>query len=129
MDKLASLHLAQQFLGVPAHVAGSYLVAYDLTFRINNKSTTLGKTIGLDKYLKISGECVGRVCQHGVIDLLDPVGCIMPCIVNEMGVGGHGIDLAADGPELLILVRQIFQFGGTDKGKVRGIEEKYAPLA
>jgi hypothetical protein len=46
-----------------------------------------------------------------------------------MGVGGHGINLAANGPELLILVRQILQLRGTDKGKVRGIEEKYTPLA
>ena len=46
-----------------------------------------------------------------------------------MGIGGHGIDLTADGLKLLIFVSQVLQFRGTHKGKVRRIEEKHAPLA
>ena len=72
---------------------------------------------------------MGGVSQHGIVDLLDAIGCIVPCLVDKVGIGGYGVDLAADSPELLVLVRQIFQLGGTDKGKVGGIEEKYAPLA
>ena len=67
--------------------------------------------------------------QHGIVDLLDPLRSIMPCFVNEMSIGRHGIDLAADGTELLVLIRQILQLRGTYKGKVRGIEEKDTPFS
>jgi hypothetical protein len=72
---------------------------------------------------------VGGVSQHGIVDLLDSLGCIVPCLVDEMGIGGHGINLAADGFKLFVLVRKVLQLRGTDKGKVGGIEEKHAPLA
>ena len=53
----------------------------------------------------------------------------MPSFVDKMGIGGHRIDLAADGLELLVLFRQILQLGGTHKGKVRRIEKEHAPLS
>ena len=72
---------------------------------------------------------MGGVSQHGIVDLLDPVRGIVPCFVNKMGIGGHGVDFATDALKLLILVRQVLQLRGTHKGKVGGIEEKYAPHA
>jgi hypothetical protein len=68
------------------------------------------------------------VSQHGVIDLLDSLRGVMPGLVDEMGVSGNGIDFAADGSELLVLVCQILQFRRTHEGEIRGIEEKDTPL-
>ena len=127
--KLAGLYLAQQLLRISAHIAGCYLIANDLSLGIDNESAALSKTIRFDQYLKILGNAVGGVSKHGVVDLFDPLGRIVPCLVDEMGIGGHRIDLTADGPELLVLIRQILQLRGTHKGKVRRIEEKDAPLA
>jgi hypothetical protein len=53
----------------------------------------------------------------------------MPCLVDKVGIRRNGIDLTADLSELLILLCQILQLRRTDKGKVRRIEEEYAPLA
>ena len=52
----------------------------------------------------------------------------MPCLVHEMCVCGNGINLTAYVFEILILVRKILKLCGTYKGKIRGIEEKYAPF-
>ena len=129
VDKLTSLHLTQQLLCVSAHIAGSYLITHDLPLGIDDKGTAFCKAVRLDQHLKVLRNAVGRVCQHGVIDLLNALGCIVPCLVDKMGIGRYRIDLTADGLELLVLVSQILQFGGTYKGKVRRIEEEHAPFA
>jgi hypothetical protein len=49
--------------------------------------------------------------------------------VDEVGVGGHGIDLTTNRSKLLVFVCQILQLCRTYKGKVRRIEEKDTPLA
>ena len=129
VDELTGLNLSQQFFGVSAHVTGRYLVAHDFALGVDDKGAPLGQTIGLNQHLEVSGDTVGGVSQHGVIDLLDPIGRIVPCFVDKMGVCGHGVNLTADGPELLVLVRQVLQLCRANEGEVSGIEEKYAPLA
>ena len=88
------------------------------------EGTPFGKAVFFDQHLKIPGNGMGRICQHWVVDLFDPVRGIMPGLVNEMSVGGDGIDLTANAAELLILVCQVLQFRGAHKGKVCRIEEK-----
>jgi hypothetical protein len=46
-----------------------------------------------------------------------------------MCVCGNGIDLTAYVFEILVFVCKILKLCGTYKGKIRGIEEKHAPLA
>jgi hypothetical protein len=128
MDKLACLDLSQQFPRISAHIAGSYFIANDLALRIDDKGAALSKAVRLDQHLKIFGKAMGGICQHGVVDLLDPIGCIMPRLVDKVGVCGHGVNLTANGLELLILVRYVLQFCGANKGKIGGIEEKYTPF-
>ena len=129
VDKLTCLHLTQQLLCVSAHIASSYLITHNLPLGIDNKGAAFCKTVCLNEDLEILRNAVGRVCQHGVIDLLNALGCIVPCLVDKMGIGRYRIDLTADGLELVVLVSQILQLGGTYKGKVRRIEEEHAPLS
>ena len=72
---------------------------------------------------------MGGVCQHGVTDLLDSIGGIVPCLVNKVGIGGYRIDLTVCCLELIVDVCKILKLGGADKGEVCGVEEEYAPLA
>ena len=53
----------------------------------------------------------------------------MPGLVDEVGVAGDGVDLAADGLELGVQVGQILQLCGADEGEVGGIEKEHRPLA
>ena len=77
----------------------------------------------------ILGNAVGGVCQHRIVDFLDALGGIVPSLVDKVGIGGHGVNLTADGLKLLVLVRQILQLRRTNEGKVRRIEEKDAPFS
>lgn len=52
----------------------------------------------------------------------------MPYLVTKMSIRRHGIYLTAEGPELLILIRQILQLRRTNKSEVCRIEEKHTPL-
>ena len=72
---------------------------------------------------------MGRIGEHGIADLLDAVGSVMPCLVHEVGVGRDREDLAAGCLERIILVREVLELGRADKGEICGVEEEYAPLA
>ena len=44
-----------------------------------------------------------------------------------MSITGNRVNIAADLLEFLILISQVFQLCRANKGKICGIEEKYAP--
>jgi hypothetical protein len=44
--------------------------------------------------------------------------------MNKMGIAGNRIYFTAYGLELVIDIRQILQFRGAHKGKVRGVKEE-----
>lgn len=50
----------------------------------------------------------------------------MPCLVDEVGVAGDGVDLAALRLELVIVLCEVLELGRADEGEVRGIEEEQA---
>ena len=53
----------------------------------------------------------------------------MPCLVYEMGIGAHGINLNAHRLKLLVLLGDIDQLGRADERKVGRIEKEDRPLA
>ena len=69
------------------------------------------------------------ISQHGILDLLDALGGVMPRLMDEVGIAGNRVDFAADGLEFLIEIGQILQFRGAHEGKIGRIEEEHAPLA
>ena len=40
---------------------------------------------------------MGGVGQHGILDILDALGSVMPRLMDEMGIAGNRVDFAADG--------------------------------
>lgn len=49
--------------------------------------------------------------------------------MRPFGVAGAGIDLAADGLELFVVLGEICQLGGAHKAEIGGIEEQNGPAA
>jgi hypothetical protein len=48
--------------------------------------------------------------------------------MDKVGIAGNRVDLAARGLKVIVFARQVFQLGGADKSKVRGVKEKDAPM-
>ena len=92
------------------------------------KGAALGEAVVLDQDLEVAREDVRRVRQHGVGDLAHALGLVVPRLVHEVGVAAHGVDLAALGLEGVVVLRQLLELGGADKGEVGGIEEEQAPV-
>jgi len=79
--------------------------------------------------VKILADLPGRIAQHGVLDLADRVGSIVPGLVHEVRVGGNGIDLYAHFLQFFVMVGDVAQLSRTHKGEVGGVEEEHGPLA
>ena len=127
--ELARLHLPQQLVGVPAHIAGVDLIGYDFPLGVDNEAAALRYTVGLNVDLKILRQTMCGVGQHGILDLLDALRGVMPRLMDKVGIAGNGVNLAADGLELFVEVCQVLQLCRAHEGEVSGIEEKHAPLA
>ncbi len=80
-------------------------------------------------HFEVVGHHAAGVTDHGVLDLADGFGSVVPCLVHEVGVGGHGVDFYAQLLELVVVVSHVAQFGGAHEGEVSGVEEEHSPLA
>ena len=127
--ELARLYLPQQFVGVPAHIAGVDLIGHDFPLGVDNEAAPLRHAVGFDVDLKILCQTMCGISQHGILDLLDALGGVMPRLMDKVGIAGNGVNFAADGLEFIVEVCQVLQLRGAHKGEVGGIEEKHAPLS
>ena len=128
-EGLVNAESPEQFIRIAAHISGVHLIGDNPSFRIYDKGAALRHAVRLDIYLKILCQSMSRICQHGIANLLNPVGSVMPRLMHIMGITGDGIHFASGRPEIRILIRQILQLRGADKGEVRRIEEKNAPFS
>ena len=53
----------------------------------------------------------------------------MPGLVHEVGVGGHGVHLAADLLELVVVRGEVLELGRAHEGEVGRVEEEQGPVA
>jgi len=53
----------------------------------------------------------------------------MPCLVDEVRIGGHRVDLDAQVLQLAVVLGQITQLGRADEREVTGVEEEDRPGA
>ena len=60
-NKLTSLQLTEQLLGISAHIAGADLIGNNSSLGVDNKAAALRKTIGFDIHPKIFGQCIGTM--------------------------------------------------------------------
>src|SRR5690606_18584754 len=126
---LGSLDLAQQVGSVTADAFGGDFHSLDDAFRVNDEGTAVGQTLVFTQDLEVAADLQGRVTDHGVLDLADGFGAVVPGLVGEVGVGGNGVDFHAQLLELGIVVGQVAQLGRADEGEVGRVEEEDRPLA
>ena len=100
--KLAGLHLPQQLVGVPAHIASVDLIGHNFPLGVDDEATALRYTVGLNVDLKILRQTMCGVGQHGILDLLDALRGVMPRLMDKVGIAGNGVNLAANGLELFV---------------------------
>lgn len=127
--KLRRLYLTYELFGVTSDAIVLNLGELDLAFWIHDEGAAISETVFLDVDPESAAQVPGRIGEHRVFDLLNRRRSVMPCLVNEVRIRAHGIDLDAHGLELVIFVRQISEFRRTDEGKISGIEEENGPFA
>ena len=128
-DKLASLHFAEQLLRVAAHIARVDFVSDNLKIRIHNEGAALRETGLRNQDFKVARERLGRVREHGIGNLRNLLGVIVPRLVDKVRVAGDRIDLTACLLEGSVVVLEVLELGRAHKGEVRRVEEEDAPLA
>ena len=87
-----------------------------------------GQALFFDHDVEVAGDGAGGVTNQGVLDLVDGLGGLVPGFVGEVGVGRHAVDLNAQGLEGVVMVGQVTEFGGANKGEVGGVKEHHGPL-
>ena len=126
--ELGSLHPAEQFVRVAAHVPGDDFISHDASFGVDDETAPLGHAFRFDHHVEIPGQRSGGIGEHGVLDFLYGLRGIVPRLVDEMAVARNRIDLASDGFEIFIFFSEILKLRGAHERKVRRIEEKHGPL-
>lgn len=79
-------HIAQRLFGIAADAIIVNLAEFDLTFRVDDKSTAQCEARAFGHHTKAATDGASRVAEHRVSNLADGVGRVMPCIVGEMRV-------------------------------------------
>ena len=127
--KLSSLYLAHEFVGVTADAVVLDFSHLDLTFGIDEERAAIGHTFFFNVHAEAFSERAEGIGEHGVLNLLDAVGSVVPCLVNEVRVAAHGEHFHAHSLQFLVLFSEVYEFGGADEGEVGRIEEEERPFA
>lgn len=102
---------------------------FDHAFRIDNEGTAQGNTVIVDQDIEVTADLSAWIADHRELDFLDGVRCVVPALVNEMGIGRNGVDFHTQFLEFFVMVSQIAQFGRANKREVGRIEEYDRPFA
>ena len=124
-----SFNLAQEFFGVAADAIVLDLSNLDLTLGVDQERTAISHTFFFDVHTETASQYARGVCEHGVGDLLDAVRSVVPCLVREVRVRAHRVNLYAELLELLVLFCEVYQLRGAHEGEVSGVEKEDSPLA
>ena len=84
--KLRRLDSAEKLIRISSNITCDHFVSNDLALRIYDKAAALCKAICLDHDVETSCKLPCGICQHGILDLLDRLGRVMPCLVNIVGI-------------------------------------------
>ena len=124
-----SFNLAQEFFGVAADAVVLDLGYLDLTLGVNEERATIGHAFFFDVDTETAAQYARGVGQHRVVDLLDAVGSVVPCLVSEVRIGAYRVNFHTELLEFGIVFGQVYEFRGAHEGEVSGIEEEDGPLA
>lgn len=125
----SGFYLAEEFVGVTADAVVLNFGNLDLAFGVYEESTAVSETFFFDVHTKAACQNTRGVSEHGILDLLDAIASVVPCLVGEVGVGAYRVNFNALGLELFVLFGEVNQFGGAHESEVGGVEEENGPLA
>src|SRR5690606_40195710 len=75
---------------VTADAFSSDFHSLDDAFRVNDEGTAVGQALVFTQNFEVAADLHGRVADHGVLDLADGLGAVVPCFGGEVGVSGYG---------------------------------------
>src|SRR5690606_28984592 len=119
----------QQVGSVTADTFGSDFHSLDDALRVNDEGTAVGQALVFTQDLEVAADLHGRVADHGVLDLADGFGAVVPRLGGGVGGGGRGVDFDAQRLQRFVVVGNVAQLGGADEGAGGGVEGEYGPLA
>jgi hypothetical protein len=128
-DVLRGLHLAQQFAGVAANAVVVDFAQLDLAFRVDHEGTAQSQAFFFDQHVEVTRDCQSRIGNHRILDLLDRVRRVVPCLVGEVRIGRHAVDLHAELLKFGITIGQVAQFSRANKREVSRVKHDDRPLA
>ena len=128
-DILGGLNFAQQFACISANSSGRYFNDLDFAVGIDHEGAAIRQAGFLDQNFEISADGARRISDHGVGDLLDRLGRVVPGLVCEMSVGRHAVDLDAQLLEFAVVFCQILELRRANEGKVSWIEKDDGPFS
>ncbi len=128
-DVLGCLDLANHVFGVTADAFGSDFNSLDHTLGVDDEGTAVGQALIFAQNFEVAADLHGRVTDHGVLDLADGFGAVVPCFVGEVGVGGDRVHFNAHFLQLVVVVGNVAQLGRANEGEVSRVEEENGPLA
>src|SRR5690554_870228 len=120
---LGSLDLTQQLLRIATDTTGVDFNNLDLAFGVDHEGAAVSQASFFDHHIKVAGNQAGRITDHWVLDLANFGRAVVPRLVGEVGVGRNCIDLYTQLLELVVVVSQVTQLGGANKGEVGRVEE------
>ncbi len=101
----------------------------DDAFGVDHERAAQRQAFFFDVHVKHAGQLVGRVTHQSELRLAHGGRGFVPDFVREMGVGGDHIDFDAALLERLVVVGQVFYFGGAVEGEGGGHEHQHRPFA
>lgn len=123
------LHLAHEFISVPAHVIEVDLGRDQGAGRVDDERAAQGQTgLGIE-HAKDAAHVARRVRRHRVAHFFQKLLGVTPREVRELRVRGNGDDLGTELFELGGLLGEVSEFRGADEGEVSRVEDQDGPLA
>ena len=101
----------------------------DLAGGVDDERAAFSEAVLLNHDVEVAGEDAGLVAEHRELNLADGFGGFLPGLVREVRIGGDGVDLNAELPELFVVFGEVFEFRRADEREVGRIEEDDGPVA
>ena len=123
------LHLAHEFIRVPAHVVEVDLGRDQRAGRVDDERAAQSETgLGVE-HTKDAAHGTRRVRRHRVAHFFQQLLGVAPREVGELRIRGNGDHLGPELFELGGLFREVGEFRGAHEGEVSRIEDQDGPLA
>ena len=115
--------LSQEFIDIPAQIVEIGFHIQEGAFGIDDEGTSKVEASFFIIHAEQAGYLTSWVRPHGILDLLQHLFVPLPRKVDELGIGADSDHFSVQFPEFFILLCQSSEFGGSNKGKIGGVEK------